>query len=94
MTITLDLLAETRKRADEDRVYVIKADGSVMLPESNGWFAVSQTGLQPGDTIVVPVDTEYKDSLSLWTQITQIFYQSGVALAALNSFEDANEGRT
>ncbi len=82
----LRLAGGTRKRADEDRVYVIKADGSVMLPESNGWFAVSQTGLQPGDTIVVPVDTEYKDSLSLWTQITQIFYQSGVALAALNSF--------
>lgn len=82
----LKLAGGTRKRADEDRIYVIKADGSVMLPESNGWFAVAQTGLQPGDTIVVPVDTEYKDSLSLWSQITQIFYQSGVALAALNSF--------
>lgn len=82
----LQLAGGTRKRADEDRIYVIKADGSVMLPESKGWFAVAQTGLQPGDTIVVPVDTEYRDSLSLWTQITQIFYQSGVALAALNSF--------
>lgn len=82
----LKLAGGTRKRADEDRIYVIKADGSVMLPETNGWFAVSQKGLQPGDTIVVPVDTEYKDSLSLWTQITQIFYQSGIAIAALNSF--------
>lgn len=82
----LKLAGGTRKRADEERIYVIKADGSVMLPESNGWFAVAQTGLEPGDTIVVPVDTEYRDSLSLWTQITQIFYQSGVALAALNSF--------
>lgn len=82
----LKLAGGTRKRADEERIYVIKADGSVMLPESNDWFAVAQTGLEPGDTIVVPVDTEYRDSLSLWTQITQIFYQSGVALAALNSF--------
>ena len=82
----LKLAGGTRKRADEERIYVIKADGSVMLPESNGWFAVAETGLEPGDTIVVPVDTEYRDSLSLWTQITQIFYQSGVALAALNSF--------
>lgn len=82
----LQLAGGTRKRADEDRIYVIKADGSVMLPEANGWFTVTKTGLQPGDTIVVPVDTEYRDSLSLWTQITQIFYQSGVALAALNSF--------
>lgn len=82
----LKLAGGTRKRADVERIYVIKADGSVTLPESKGWFAVVKTGLEPGDTIVVPVDTEYKDSLSLWTQITQIFYQSGVALAALNSF--------
>lgn len=82
----LQLGGGTRKRADEERIYVIKADGSVMLPQTKGWFAVSQTGLQPGDTIVVPVDTEYRDSLSLWSQITQIFYQSAVALAALNSF--------
>jgi polysaccharide export outer membrane protein len=82
----LKLAGGTRKRADEERIYVIKADGSVIIPESNGWFSVTKTGLQPGDTIVVPVDTEYKDSLSLWTQITQVFYQSAVAIAALNSF--------
>lgn len=73
-----------RKRADEDRVYVIRADGSVMLPQQNSWFSVARDELSPGDTIVVPLDTEYKDSLSLWSQVTQIFYQSAVALAAIN----------
>ena len=75
-----------RKRADENRIYVIRADGSVMLPQQNRWFAINDNQLQPGDTIVVPLDTEYTDSMTLWTQVTQIFYQSAVALAALNSF--------
>lgn len=79
----LTLAGGFRKRADQERVYVIKANGSVMVPETSGWFGVEQSQLEPGDTIVVPVDTEYKDSLSLWTQITQIFYQSAVALAAI-----------
>ena len=78
----LELAGGMRKRADEERVYVIRADGSVYVPSSS-WFAVTADGLQPGDTIVVPVDTEYKDNLSLWTQVTQIFYQSFVAIAAL-----------
>nr|WP_306660279.1 SLBB domain-containing protein [Rheinheimera maricola] len=74
-----------RKRADEDAVYVIRADGSVMLPEQGRWFAVNSNELAPGDTIVVPLDTEYKDNLSLWSQVTQIFYQSAVALVAISS---------
>lgn len=75
-----------RKRADENRIYVIRADGSVMLPQQSRWFAISESQLKPGDTIVVPLDTEYTNSITLWTQVTQIFYQSAVALAALNSF--------
>lgn len=81
----LKLAGGYRKRADNDRVYVIRADGSVMVPQ-NSWFSVSKNSLKAGDTIVVPLDTEYKDNLSLWTQVTQIFYQSAVAVAALNSF--------
>ncbi|WP_337881129.1 SLBB domain-containing protein [Rheinheimera sp.] len=82
----LDLAGGMRKRADKERVYVIKANGSVQIPSTSSWFAVAQDTLQPGDTIVVPVDTEYKDNLSLWTAVTQIFYQSAVAIAAINSF--------
>ncbi len=78
----LELAGGLRKRADDERVYVIRADGSVMLPQSS-WFSVSRSQLKPGDTIIVPLDTEYKDNLSLWAQVTQIFYQSFVAIAAL-----------
>ncbi|MCG9729299.1 SLBB domain-containing protein [Shewanella sp. Isolate13] len=71
-----------RERADDDRTYVIKADGSVMLPSRSMWFS-SETSLQPGDTIIVPLDTEYKDNLTLWTQVTSIIYNTAVAFATV-----------
>ena len=80
----LALAGGARKRADEDLVFVIRADGSVMLPSSS-WFAGADSELKPGDTIIMPLDTEYKDSLSLWTQVTQILFQSAVAITAINS---------
>jgi polysaccharide export outer membrane protein len=80
----LRLSGGLRKRADEARLYVIRADGSVMIPQRSRWFSAQSTNLLPGDTIVVPVDIEYKDALGLWSQVTQIFYQSAVALAAIS----------
>ncbi|MDR8524436.1 SLBB domain-containing protein [Shewanella fidelis] len=71
-----------RERADDDRTYVIKADGSVMVPSRSMWFS-SETSLQPGDTIIVPLDTEYKDNLTLWTQVTSIIYNTAVAFATV-----------
>nr|WP_283102757.1 SLBB domain-containing protein [Shewanella abyssi] len=71
-----------RARADDDRTYIIKADGSVMLPNQSMWFS-SESSLQPGDTIIVPLDTEYKDSLTLWTQVTSIIYNTAVAFATV-----------
>ncbi len=71
-----------RKRADEDRTYVIQANGSVLMPGRSSWFS-SEDQLQPGDTIIVPLDTEYKDNLSLWTQITGIIYNTAVAVSVI-----------
>lgn len=82
----LALAGGARKRADEQRVFVIRADGSVMIPTQNRWFSAANDELRPGDTIIMPLDTEYKDNLSMWAQVTQIFYQTAVAIAALNSF--------
>ncbi len=71
-----------RERADDDRTYVIKANGSVMTPSRSMWFS-SEDSLQPGDTIIVPLDTEYKDNLTLWTQVTSIIYNTAVAFATV-----------
>ncbi len=75
-----------KQRADEERVYIIKADGSVVIPENNDWFAVEyDMPLESGDTIVVPLDAEHMSSLTLWNSATQILYQLGVAVAAIGS---------
>ena len=80
----IDLSAGFTKRADESDVYVIKANGSVVFDETSLFrFTNPQVTLQPGDTIVVPVDTAYKESLSSWREITQIIYQSVVSIAAV-----------
>lgn len=81
----IELAGGMRKRADDERIYVIRADGSVYVP-NRSWYSVKSDVLKPGDTIIVPLDTDYKDNLTLWGQVTQIFYQTAVAIAALNSF--------
>lgn len=76
----------TRKKADEERIFIVKANGSVEVVELGGWFSLaSDNRLEPGDTIVVPLDTEYTNNMELWRDATQILYQIGVALAALTA---------
>lgn len=79
----LTLAGGIKQRADDERIYVIRANGSVVLPQQNYWFGQG-ANMEPGDTIVVPLDTEYKDSLTLWTQVTGIIYNAAVAIAAIN----------
>jgi protein involved in polysaccharide export with SLBB domain len=73
----------TKKQADTDRIYVVRADGSVMLPNNSFWFSRKSNPLEPGDTIIVPLDTDYLDGLSTLTSATQILYQIGVAWSAV-----------
>ncbi|WP_166424730.1 SLBB domain-containing protein [Paraglaciecola sp. 20A4] len=72
-------------RADMDDVYIVKADGSVTIPESSFWFSSKETVLEPGDTIVVPRDVTNYERLGLWQTITQIAYQSAIALIAIGN---------
>ncbi|OOE85079.1 sugar transporter [Salinivibrio sharmensis] len=73
----------TKQQADTDRIYVVRADGSVMMPNNSFWFSRSQKQLEPGDTIIVPIDTDYLDGLSTASTATQILYQMGVAWQAV-----------
>ena len=74
-----------KKRADEERIYVISASGSIKMIEQSNWFAgTADSSLKPGDTIVVPLDSEYMNDLTLWSTATQIIYNAAVAVAAIN----------
>jgi protein involved in polysaccharide export with SLBB domain len=73
-------------KADKGRIYIVRADGSVVSSES-GWFRRSgQVAMKPGDTIVVPLDTERMPALPMWQAITSILYNLAIAAAAVNSF--------
>ena len=75
------------RKADRGRTYVVRADGSVVASEGGGWFGRSgQVAMRPGDTIVVPLDTERMPALPMWQAITGILYNLAIAAAAVNSF--------
>ncbi len=76
----------TTPHAAKSRVYVIRANGAISGANSTSWFSrVGQQDMSPGDSIVVPLDTERTLSLPLWTSVTTILYNSAISLAAVNS---------
>ncbi|WP_100642251.1 polysaccharide biosynthesis/export family protein [Alteromonas facilis] len=84
----IELSGGTRGLADENRIYVIRKNGSVMIPGAQSyWFGSNResASIRPGDTIVVPFDSDNVDNLTLWSNATQIIYQLAVAVAAIGS---------
>jgi len=77
----LTLAGGTTQFADNSAIYVIRADGRVVKP--GNWFSYTDSDIQAGDTIVVPLDVNLRDGLGLWQQVTQIIYNSAVAVAAI-----------
>jgi polysaccharide biosynthesis/export protein len=75
----------TSQRADTKRIYIVRANGSVVARKGDSWFGGGDPGLEPGDTIVVPIDAERMRPLALWTAVTTIIYNIGVAVAAIGS---------
>ena len=74
------------RRADHDKIYVVRADGSVVANQGGRWFSRGSTEIRPGDTIVVPLDTQRLPALPFWQAVTQIIYNLAIAAAAVNSF--------
>jgi polysaccharide export outer membrane protein len=76
-----------KDRADEDKIYIVSANGNIRMLKENAWFSTSQNyRLQPGDTIVVPLDSDYTDNLTLWSKATGILYNTAIAAAAIKAF--------
>jgi protein involved in polysaccharide export with SLBB domain len=75
------------RRADQKLIYVVRASGAVVTANRSLWFGRSRgTEIRPGDTIVVPLETDRIRPLTLWSNVTQILYQAAIAVAAVNSF--------
>jgi protein involved in polysaccharide export with SLBB domain len=77
------------RRADKKLIYVVRASGAVVAGNRSRWFG-RQGGpeMRPGDTIVVPLETDRIRPLTFWTNVTQILYQGAIAVAAIQTFSD------
>jgi protein involved in polysaccharide export with SLBB domain len=75
----------TTQKADDRRIYVVRANGSVETGSGSRWFR-NAGSIQPGDTIVVPLDAERMRPLPLWTAVSTIIFNLAVAVAAVSSF--------
>jgi protein involved in polysaccharide export with SLBB domain len=82
----LEMSGGPTKQADEDRIYVVRANGSVVAQSGGSWFSRLGGEMQPGDTVVVPLDAGKMRPLPLWAAVTTIIYNLAVAVAAVNSF--------
>jgi polysaccharide biosynthesis/export protein len=62
------------READRNKTFVIRANGSVVSPDGNGWWSggIDSVELMPGDTIVVPQNLSrigFLRGLRDWTQV-------------------------
>jgi protein involved in polysaccharide export with SLBB domain len=74
--------------ADEDSIYVLKADGTVVSKRQGGWFGARWDGgwmggfysvrIDPGDTLVVPVELDRVNWLREVKDLTQVLYQIAI----------------
>ena len=72
-------------RADRSRIYVVSADGSV-ASGGNGWFRNSrESRIEPGDTVVVPLNAEHIPPLPLWLAVSQILYNVSIGVLAVHA---------
>lgn len=84
----IDLSGGVLKSADKKGVYLVKASGQVIMPKRSLFrFGSKNAVVEPGDTIVVPLDTDDKklSGISLVTEVSQIIYQLSLGAAAINS---------
>ncbi len=80
------------QKADQDRVYVVKANGQVVPTQQtassfgSSWFTGStKIGVNPGDTIVVPMEVDKVMPMVLWKDIAQILSNISITAATLNT---------
>jgi protein involved in polysaccharide export with SLBB domain len=77
----------TTQKADRKRIYVVRANGDVVSGGRSGWFRRSQTvEIHPGDTIVVPLDTERVNLLPILQAVTTIVYNLAIGYILVHEY--------
>ena len=77
--------------ADKGAVYIVKAGGEVIMPKRGLFkFMSVKDAISPGDTIVVPLDTDDTRirGIPLLAEVSAIVYQLALGSAAIKSFNN------
>lgn len=95
----LDKVGGPKQEADEDAIFIVRADGTVVSKQQSGlgigwdrdnfrWVfgGFNTTVLYPGDTVLVPEQIEKTAVMRNVKDISTIFYQLALGAAAIASF--------
>jgi polysaccharide biosynthesis/export protein len=80
----IDLSGGYTIHADKSHAYVLRADGSVAVG-SGPFRSGSSVSVEPGDTVVVPVDSQQLPGITKWQAVTGIVYNLAIAVSSLKS---------
>lgn len=81
----IEMSGGTTVRADRKRIYIVRANGQIVTGKGSKWFR-NQRQIMPGDTVVVPLNTDRLPAVTQWASVTQILYNLAIAAAAATSF--------
>ena len=83
----INLSGGMTQHADAGKIYIVRANGSVVPGRSAHFFRVGSSGvtIRPGDTIVVPMNTQQLPPLPEWQAITGIIYNLAIGAAAIHA---------
>ncbi len=80
-----------KERADKKNIYIVKASGEVRVSNKSLFkFKSNRDSISPGDTIVVPLDTNTSilRGIPLLSEVSTIIYQLSLGAAAVRSFNN------
>jgi len=70
--------------ADKKRIYIVRANGQVDVAGKR-WFGGANPDIEPGDTIIVPLDVRAVSPILLTSNLTQILSQLAITAASLSA---------
>ena len=83
----INLAAGLTARANRKDIYAVRANGKVDLVDSKrsllSFTPSNMSKLEPGDTIIVPVNEEYQPVLSKYKEVSTVVFQSIASLYPL-----------
>ena len=83
----IEMAGGTSQYADKKNIYIIKPNGTVQRSSRNIFASNSSKFLQPGDTVIVPINTKVSNSLDIIAPITQVISNLAFSAAALDNIK-------